>query len=125
VRLREPQTGQLFAWQRSGEANLGLSTFPVGARGIRQGPCPGARGAEARPALDHPSARRLSIAARDVACVSIVEHYVTFQEGLTLVGAGRRILVVGAHARPLVRPAPWRLRPRQPRPRTGVEPDLA
>lgn len=48
--------------------------------------------------FDHPFARRESIAASDLAHVNLVERDGTFQEALTLVGAGQGTLVA-AHAR--------------------------
>jgi hypothetical protein len=40
VQLREAQPGQLLRWLRSGEVDLGLTTFPVDEPGIASGPVP-------------------------------------------------------------------------------------
>jgi DNA-binding transcriptional LysR family regulator len=99
VRLREAQAGQLLPWLRSGEADLGLSAFPVDEPGIASGPVLVREARMLAVSLDHPFARRTSIAASDLARVNLVEHHGTFSEALTLVGAGQGTLVVGAHAR--------------------------
>jgi DNA-binding transcriptional LysR family regulator len=99
VRLREAQAGQLLPWLRSGEADLGLTTFPVDEPGIASGQVLVRETQMLAVALDHPFARRSSIAASDLGRVSLVEHDGTFSEALTLVGAGQGALVVGAHAR--------------------------
>jgi DNA-binding transcriptional LysR family regulator len=99
VHLREAQAGQLLPWLRSGEADLGLSAFPVDEPGIASGPVLVREARMLAVSLDHPFARRGSIAARDLARVNLVEHDGTFSEALTLVGTGQGTLVVGAHVR--------------------------
>jgi DNA-binding transcriptional LysR family regulator len=99
VRLREAQAGQLLPWLRSGEADLGLGALPVDEPGMASGAVLVREAQMLAAPLDHPFARRRSIAAGEVTRASLVEHDGTFQEALTLVGLGRGILVVGAHAR--------------------------
>lgn len=99
VRLREVQARQLLPWLRSGEAGLGLGTFPVDEPGIASGPVLVREARMLAVPLDHPFACRDSITASDLARVSLVEHDGTFSEALTLVGAGQGTLIVGAHAR--------------------------
>lgn len=99
VQLREAQAGQLLPWLRSGEADLALSTFPVNERGIASGPVLVREARMLAVPLDHPFARRTSIQSSDLPRVNLVAHDGTFQEALTLVGAGHGALVVGAHAR--------------------------
>jgi DNA-binding transcriptional LysR family regulator len=99
VQLREAQARQLLPWLRSGEANLGLSTVPVDEPGIDSGPVLVREARMLAVPLDHPFARRGSIAASDLARVNLAERDGTFEEALTLVGAGQGTLVAGAHAR--------------------------
>jgi DNA-binding transcriptional LysR family regulator len=99
VQLREAPAGQLIPWLRSGEVDLGLSTFPVDEPGITSGPVLVREARMLAASLDHPFTRRGSIMASDLARVRLVAHDGTFSEALTLTGAGQGTLVVGAHAR--------------------------
>jgi DNA-binding transcriptional LysR family regulator len=99
VQLREAQAGQLLLWLRSGEADLGLTAFPVEEPGIACGPVLVSEARMLAVPLDHPFARRTSIAASDLTRVSLMEPGGTFSEALVLVGSGRGTLIAGAHAR--------------------------
>jgi DNA-binding transcriptional LysR family regulator len=101
VRLREAQAGQLLPWLHAGEADLGLGNLPlpVDDPGIVSGPVLVSEAQMVAVPLGHPFARGTSVTAEDVARAVLVKHDGTFQEALTLVGIGRGILVVGAHAR--------------------------
>ncbi len=99
VQLREAQLGQLLPWLHAGQADLGLSTFPIDERGIASGPVLVREVRMVAVPLHHPFARRASITASDLTRVGLVEHGGTLSEALTLVGAGQGTLVVGAHVR--------------------------
>jgi DNA-binding transcriptional LysR family regulator len=98
VQLREVQAGQLLPWLHSGEVDLALSTLPVDEPGITSGPVLVREARILAVPSDHPFARRGGVAASDLARVHLVEVDGTFQEALTLVGAGQGALVVGTHA---------------------------
>ncbi|MFI6844450.1 LysR substrate-binding domain-containing protein [Kitasatospora sp. NBC_00085] len=128
VRIREVQAGQLLHWLHSGEVDLALSALPVGEPGIAHGPVLVREAWMLAVSTDHPFARRSSVPVDDLARVRLVhlpDHAAvpslqsgrspavarsvmpvtpgpaagTFQEALTLVGAGQGALAVGAHTR--------------------------
>jgi LysR substrate binding domain len=78
---------------------VGLSTVPATEPGIASGPVLVREARMLAVPLGHPFARRESIGASDLARVDLVEPDGTFSEALTLVGTGRGVLLVGAHAR--------------------------
>ncbi|MGW3044449.1 LysR family transcriptional regulator [Kitasatospora sp. NPDC001159] len=124
VRIREVQAGQLLASLRSGEVDLALSTLPVTEPDIASGPVLVREARMLAVPADHPYARRGSVFCVDLARVRLVRLHGhdavppqrsdqvpgapaalpgptagTFQEALTLVGAGQGALPVGAHVR--------------------------
>ncbi|MBP0454848.1 LysR family transcriptional regulator [Kitasatospora sp. RG8] len=121
VHIREVQAGQLLPWLRSGEVDLALTTLPAGEPDMAAGPVLVREARMLAVPADHPFARRGTVSADDLARVRLVQlpdHGAepprrsgsatptapgptagTFQEALTLVGAGQGALPVGAHTR--------------------------
>ncbi|MGW4892663.1 LysR family transcriptional regulator [Kitasatospora sp. NPDC004240] len=116
VRLREAQTGELLPWLCEGEADLGLGTV-CHEPGIACGPVLVAEPWMLAVPVDHPLAGRAGVPVAELARVPVLRldghaavpvppqgaapgpRAVTFQEALTLVGAGQGVLPVGAHTR--------------------------
>ncbi|GAB2726988.1 LysR family transcriptional regulator [Kitasatospora kifunensis] len=125
VRIREAQASELVPWLRDGEVDLGLNTFPVHEPDIVCGPVLVREARMLAVPVGHPLARRGAVSVEDLARVPVLrlsDHAAmpsrqaertplggppvppgpvaaTFQEALTLVGAGQGVLPVGAHAR--------------------------
>lgn len=127
VEIREAQLGDVLPWLRDGHADIALAGFPVHQPGIVTGP-PLVREARmlAVPS-GHPFARRASVSVEDLARVRLLQLPATmpdsyredrtprhtpagrpiepgpgagsFNELLTLVGAGQGVFPVGAHTR--------------------------
>ncbi|MGW5352749.1 LysR family transcriptional regulator [Streptomyces sp. NPDC004031] len=141
VRIREVQPADVVAGLRAGEADLVLAGLPVDAPGIVSGPVLIGEARMLAVPAGHPFARRESLSVEDLARVTLlrlpahapaslqedrapsvtpagrpVAHgpaAATYNELLTLVGAGRGALVVGAqtrryYARPDVAYVPFR-----------------
>lgn len=120
VRIREAQADQLLRRIRSGEVDLGLTTLPIDDPDLTHGSVLVREAQMLAVPVGHPFARRGSVLAADLTRVPLVRlpgHTAipprqadappatadptagTFQEALTLVGAGQGALPAGAHAR--------------------------
>ncbi|GIH95715.1 LysR family transcriptional regulator [Planobispora siamensis] len=127
VRLREAQLGQVVPWLRDGEADLVLTHVPMPEPGIISGPVLVREARMLAVPPGHPFARRSSVSLDDLAGVTMLQlpdtlpeafraaytpprtpsgrpvaagpAGATFQEILTLVGAGQGVFPMGAQAR--------------------------
>ncbi|NEA21021.1 LysR family transcriptional regulator [Actinomadura bangladeshensis] len=127
VRLREAQMTDLMPWLRGGEIDLALGTFPVEEPGIATGPVLVSEARMLAVPAGHPFARRSSVSLEDLARTPLLQlpdtlpeslrrdrtpgatpsgrpiaegpSAATFNEMLTLIGAGRGVFPVGAQAR--------------------------
>ncbi|GAA1867728.1 LysR family transcriptional regulator [Actinomadura bangladeshensis] len=127
VRLREAQMTDLMPWLRGGEVDLALGTFPVEEPGIATGPVLVSEARMLAVPVGHPFARRSSVGLEDLARTPLLQlpdtlpeslrrdrtpgatpsgrpiaegaSAATFNEMLTLIGAGRGVFPVGAQAR--------------------------
>ncbi|MCG5216038.1 LysR family transcriptional regulator [Streptosporangium sp. KLBMP 9127] len=127
VQLREAQMTDVFPWLRDGEIDIGLANFPVHQPGIVSGPVLVSETRMLAVPSQHPFARRTSVSLEDLARVKVlqlpdtvpdslrddrtphttpagrpIEHgpaAATFNEMLTLIGAGQGVFPVGAHSR--------------------------
>ncbi|WP_433333512.1 LysR family transcriptional regulator [Spirillospora sp. CA-294931] len=102
VRLREAQAADVLPWLRENEVDMALATFPVDEPGIVMGPVLVREARMLAVPSGHPYARRDSVAAADLARVTVLAipgHALTLNEVLTLVGAGEGVFPVGAQTR--------------------------
>ncbi|MFF0312001.1 LysR family transcriptional regulator [Streptosporangium sp. NPDC004379] len=127
VLLREAQMTDLMPWLRDGEIDVALATFPVEEPGIATGPVLMSEARMLAVPARHPFARSASIRLEDLARVTLLQlpatlpdslrldrtpsatpsgkpiargpQAATFNEALTLVGAGHGVFPVGAQAR--------------------------
>ncbi|MGV9326040.1 LysR family transcriptional regulator [Streptosporangium sandarakinum] len=127
VSLREAQMTDLMPWLRDDEIDVALATFPVDEPGIATGPVLMSEARMLAVPARHPFARRASVRLEDLARVTLLQlpatlpeslrrdrtphatpsgrpiapgpQAATFNEALTLVGAGRGVFPVGAQAR--------------------------
>lgn len=127
VRLREAQMVELMPWLRDGEIDVALGTFPVDEPGIATGPVLVSEARMLAVPAGHPFARRPSVSVEDLARVAVLQlpdtlpaalrrdrtpsttpsgrpiapgpSAATFNEVLTLIGAGRGVFPVGAQTR--------------------------
>ena len=127
VQLREAQPADIGPWLQDGEVDIVLAAFPVHQPDIIMGPVLVAEARMLAVAHGHPFARRKSISVEDLSHVPMLRlsdmlpdsrpadgrprqsptgepiepgpSAATFHEMLTLVGAGRGVFPVGAHAR--------------------------
>ncbi|MFI6515477.1 LysR family transcriptional regulator [Spirillospora sp. NPDC050679] len=127
VRLREAQMTDLMPWLRDGETDLALGTFPIDEPGIATGPVLVSEARMLAVPIGHPFARRSSVSLEDLARAPLLQlpgtlpdslrrdrtpqatpsgrpiahgpSAATFNEVLTLIGAGRGVFPVGAQAR--------------------------
>ncbi|NUW38423.1 LysR family transcriptional regulator [Nonomuraea sp. SMC257] len=127
VQLREAQMVDLMPWLRAGEIDLALGTFPVDEPGIATGPVLVSEARMLAVPVGHPFARRASVSLEDLARVRLLQlpgtlpaslradrtpsatpsgrpiepgpSASTFNEMLTLVGAGHGVFPVGAQVR--------------------------
>jgi DNA-binding transcriptional LysR family regulator len=127
VQIREAQLGEVMPWLCDGEADVALGLFPVDDRAIGTGPVLVTEARMLAVPSQHPFARRRSVSLEDLARVTVLQppatlpdslrenltprttpsgrpielgsSAATFNELLTLVGAGHGVLPVGAHAR--------------------------
>ncbi|MFC5834420.1 LysR family transcriptional regulator [Nonomuraea insulae] len=127
VRLREAQMAEVFPLLYDGEIDIGLATFPVDQPGIVSGPVLVSETRMLAVPSQHPFARRTSVSLEDLARVRVlqlpdtvpdslredrtprttpsgrpIEHgpaTATFNEMLTLIGAGQGVFPVGAQSR--------------------------
>jgi DNA-binding transcriptional LysR family regulator len=127
VQIREAQMVELMPWLRHGEVDVALATFPVREPGIDTGPVLVTEARFLAVPVGHPLAGRDSISVEDLATVTMLQlpdtlpeslradrtpattpagrpirtgrSAATFQEILTLVGAGSGVFPVGANVR--------------------------
>lgn len=121
VRIQETQAHQMLPRIRAGESDLGLTTLPVDDPDLTHGAVLIREAHVLAVPLGHPFTRRESVRAADLTRVPLVRlpgHTTllplrradapavtegptaeTFQEALTLVGAGQGTLPAGAHTR--------------------------
>ncbi|WP_432926260.1 LysR family transcriptional regulator [Microbispora sp. CA-135349] len=127
VQLREAQMVDLMPWLRAGEVDVALGTFPIEEPGIATGPVLASEARMLAVPSGHPFARRESVSLEDLARVPLLQlpgtlpdslrgdrtprttpsgrviepgpSAATFNEMLTLIGAGRGVFPVGAQAR--------------------------
>ncbi|WP_066941391.1 LysR family transcriptional regulator [Microtetraspora fusca] len=127
VQLREAQMIDLMPWLRNGDVDIALGTFPIDDPGIATGPVLVSEVRMLAVPAVHPFARRTSVSLEDLARVTLLQlpdtlpdsvrrdrtpsttpsgqpiapgpSASTFNEMLTLIGAGRGVFPVGAHAR--------------------------
>jgi DNA-binding transcriptional LysR family regulator len=127
VRVREAPPADVMSWLRDGEVDLALAAFPVREPGIVMGPVLVTEARLLAVAYGHPFAGRESISVEDLARTPVLRLPETLPESqradrtprrtptgkpiepgpaggsmhelLTLVGAGRGVFPVGAHAR--------------------------
>ncbi|MGW6449859.1 LysR family transcriptional regulator [Lentzea sp. NPDC055074] len=101
VQIREAQRADPLPWLREGEVDLALTTFPVHEPGVEAGPVLVSEARFLALPVGHRLAGRAELSAEDLASVTLPEPRptATFQEILTLVGAGRGAFPVGAHTR--------------------------
>ncbi|SFI90028.1 transcriptional regulator, LysR family [Streptosporangium canum] len=127
VRLREAQMVDLMPWLRDGQVDLALGTFPIDEPDIATGPVLVSETRMLAVPSQHPFARRTSVSLDDLAGVRLLQlpdtlpvslredrtpratpagrpiepgpSASTFNEMLTLIGAGHGAFPVGAQAR--------------------------
>ncbi|WP_327128887.1 LysR family transcriptional regulator [Streptomyces sp. NBC_01727] len=127
VRLREAQMADVFPWLRDGEVDIALTHHPVDEPGLVCGPVLVREARMLAVPSGHPFARRESLSLEDLARVRLlrlpenvpaslqrnctprvtpagrpIEHgpaTATFNEMLTLIGAGQGAFTVGAQVR--------------------------
>jgi DNA-binding transcriptional LysR family regulator len=127
VRLREAQMTDLMPWLRDEEVDIALGTFPIEEPGISTGPDLVTEARLLAVPAQHPFARRESVSLEDLARVRLLQlpdtlpaalredrtprttpagrpvepgpSAATFNEMLTLIGAGHGVFPVGAQAR--------------------------
>ncbi|MGW2826276.1 LysR family transcriptional regulator [Streptomyces sp. NPDC001443] len=127
VHIKEAHLPQVLPWLRDGTADLALTCHPVHEEGIVTGPVLVREARMLAVPAGHPFTRRAAVSVEDLARVPVVQlprtppksprqdrtpprtpagrrivpgpSAVTFNEMLTLVGAGEGVFVVGAHAR--------------------------
>ncbi len=127
VQLREAQMVDLMPWLRAGQVDVALGTFPVEESGIATGPVLVSEARLLAVPSGHPFARRESVSLEDLARVPLLQlpgtlpdslredrtprttpsgrviepgpSAATFNEMLTLVGAGHGVFPVGAQTR--------------------------
>jgi DNA-binding transcriptional LysR family regulator len=133
VHLREAQMSDLMPWVRDGQIDIALATFPIDEPGISTGPVLVSEARLLAVPAQHAFARRASVSLEDLARVRMLQlpdtlpqslredrtprttpsgrpietgpGAATFNEALTLVGAGHGVFPVGAQVtRYYVRP---------------------
>jgi DNA-binding transcriptional LysR family regulator len=127
VQIREAQISELMPWLRDAEVELALTMFPVCEPGIVTGPVLVSEARFLAVPVGHPFARRDALSVEDLASITMLQlpdtlpesirtdctpattpagrpiragrSAETFQEMLTLVGAGYGVFPVGANVR--------------------------
>ncbi|MER5322000.1 LysR family transcriptional regulator [Streptosporangium roseum] len=127
VQIREAQIGEILPWLRDGEVEIVLGNFPMLGPDIIAGPVLVREARMLAVPSGHPFARRTSVSVEDLARVEVLRFpatvpeslstdrtprqtpsgrpiesgpsATTFQEMLTLIGAGQGVFPVGAQAR--------------------------
>jgi DNA-binding transcriptional LysR family regulator len=125
VRIREAQIGEVLAWVRAGEVDLALANFPVDEPDIVTGPVLVREARMLAVPIGHPFTRRTTVSVEDLASTTLLQmpdtphawrndrtptktpsgrpikagpSATTFQEMLTLIGAGHGVFPVSSHA---------------------------
>ncbi|KPC87679.1 LysR family transcriptional regulator [Streptomyces sp. NRRL WC-3753] len=127
VQIKEAHLPQVLPWLRSGEVDLALTCHPMHEEGIVMGPVLVREARMLAVPTGHPFARRATVSVEDLARVTVLQmpetlpeslrqdraprrtpagrpialgpSAATFNETLTLVGAGEGVFAVGAHTR--------------------------
>ncbi|SHN47219.1 LysR family transcriptional regulator [Cryptosporangium aurantiacum] len=127
VQIREAQIGELMPWLQEGTVDLALATLPVREPDIVTGPVLVSEARFLAVPVGHPFARRDTLSVEDLASVTMLQlpdtlpesmradrtpevtpsgrpirtgrSAATFQEMMTLVGAGHGVFPVGANVR--------------------------
>ena len=127
VQLREVQMADLMPWLHGGDIDLALAPYPIDEPGIATGPVLVSEHRMLAVPSQHPFARRESVSLEDLARVPVLQlpgtlpsslrddrtpratpsgrpiepgpGAATFNETLTLIGAGHGVFPVGAQAR--------------------------
>lgn len=100
VLIREAHQAQVAQWLRDGEADLVLTTVPVEGADLEAGEALVREASMLAVPVRHPFADRAGVVAADLAGASVLDPLSgTLQELLTLVGAGKGVLKVGAQTR--------------------------
>ncbi|GHF65755.1 LysR family transcriptional regulator [Streptomyces mashuensis] len=119
VQIKEARQPEVLPWLRRGEADIALTCHPLHEEGIVMGPVLVREARMLAVPAGHPFARRATVTLEDLARVTVLRmpgtlpesphedrapstprpSATTFNEVLTLVGAGEGVFAVGAHAR--------------------------
>ncbi|MGW4159394.1 LysR family transcriptional regulator [Streptomyces sp. NPDC004788] len=106
VQIREARPSDVLPWLRAGEVDLALAGHPVREEDMAAGPVLVREARMVAVPVGHPFARRKNVALADLARVTVLQDpetpgaaALTYNEVLTLVGAGEGVFVVGAHVR--------------------------
>ena len=127
VQIKEAHLPEVLPWLRSGEVDIALTCHPMDEEGIVMGPVLVREARMLAVPAGHPFARRGAVCVEDLARVSVLQipetlpeslredraprrtpagrpialgpSALTFNETLTLVGAGEGVFAVGAHTR--------------------------
>ncbi|MGV9356630.1 LysR family transcriptional regulator [Streptomyces misionensis] len=127
VRIREARLPEVLPWLRGGEVDVALTCHPMREEGVVMGPVLVREARMLAVPAGHPFARRTTVSVEDLARVTVLRipetlpeslrqdraplrtpagrpitpgpSAMTFNEMLTLVGAGEGVFPVGAHAR--------------------------
>ena len=127
VRIKEAHLPQVLPWLHGGEVDLALTCHPMHEKGVVMGPVLVREARMLAVPTGHPFARRATVSVEDLARVTVLRmpetlpeslredraprrtpagrpialgpSATTFNEALTLVGAGEGVFVVGAHTR--------------------------
>ncbi|KJY41381.1 LysR family transcriptional regulator [Streptomyces sp. NRRL B-1568] len=127
VQIKEARVPEVLLWLRSGEVDIALTVHPMHEEGIATGPVLVREARMLAVPTGHPFARRATVSVEDLARVTVLQmpetlpkslredrtpsrtpagrriapgpSAMTFNEMLTLVGAGEGVFPVGAHAR--------------------------
>ncbi|WP_030410989.1 LysR family transcriptional regulator [Streptomyces sp. NRRL S-1448] len=127
VQIKEAHLSQVLPWLRSGEVDIALTCYPMHEEGIVMGPVLVREARMLAVPTGHPFARRETVSVEDLARVTVLQipetlpeslredraprrtpagrpialgpSAMTFNETLTLVGAGEGVFAVGAHTR--------------------------
>ncbi|MFF0437195.1 LysR family transcriptional regulator [Streptomyces sp. NPDC004327] len=108
VQIREARPSDVLPWLRAGEVDLALAGHPVGEADMATGPVLVREARMLAVPTGHPfTRRRTPLSVGDLARVTVLQapetaygpSARTYNEVLTLVGAGEGVCVVGAHVR--------------------------
>ncbi|MEU7641269.1 LysR family transcriptional regulator [Streptomyces sp. NPDC039016] len=127
VQIKEAHLPEVLPWLRSGEVDMALTCHPMHKEGIVMGPVLVREARMLAVPTGHPFARRATVSVEDLARVTVLQmpetlpeslredraprrtpmgrpialgpSAMTFNETLTLVGAGEGVFAVGAHTR--------------------------